>query len=688
MDLRVTEAPASPAEREAVDSVLGPPESGWSGGARTPLDGHVAIGGLSRARDRRRLLLPALHALQDRVGWISSASLGYLCARLDVAPAEVYGVASAYALFRYEPGPPVVVHVCDDVACRAACGGDPTGPIAARFGPAGSALGRVDGRAAVTWQPSPCLGHCEHGSAALVQQAGERGGRATLAPFTADDLGHLVSLLTPERSGAPGTPDGSDGPDPMGGLLDLGSLPVPLALVPQVVAEDVGSAGGPGAPGWTEGPGPRLLRRVGRVDPTSLDAYRAAGGYGPLRRAIELGPTGVIAELKDAKLLGRGGAAFPTGAKWEAVARNPVRPHYFVANADESEPGTFKDRVFLDHDPYALVEALTIAGITTGAEQGFVYVRGEYPLGASRLEHAVGEARAKGFLGSDVMGSGLAFDLEIRRGAGAYIAGEETALFNSIEGRRPEPRNKPPFPVDRGLFDRPTGVNNVETLLAVLEVLRIGGLAYAAVGTSGSTGTRLFCLSGRVTRPGLYEVPMGATLGALLSMAGGVAGGRPLQAVLLGGAAGTFVGPEDLDLPLSFEGAREAGATLGSGVVVVLDDTVDVAGVLERVARFFRDESCGQCVPCRVGTQRQEEVLGRLVAGRPLESVDAELALLTDLDVVMRDASICGLGQTATSLVTSALRRGLVPGVVGNGVTRDKAAAARASGDGEREDGT
>ncbi len=679
MDLRVTEAPASPAERKALDSVLGPPESGWSGGARTLLDGHVAIGGLARAKKRRHLLLPALHALQERIGWISSPALGYLCERLDVAPAEVYGVASAYALFRFEPGPPVVVHVCDDVACRAACGGDPTEPIAARFGSAGSVLGRVGGRGAVTWRPSPCLGHCEHGSAALVQQAGERGGRATLAPFSADDLDRLVSLATADGSdapdgphgsdgsGAPDGPHGLDGSDNLGGLLNLGSLTVPLALVPQVGAEGLETAGGAGAPGWVEEPGPRLLRRIGRVDPRSLDAYRAAGGYEPLRRAIELGPAGVIAELKDAKLLGRGGAAFPTGAKWEAVARNPARPHYFVANADESEPGTFKDRVFLDHDPYALVEALTIAGITTGAEQGFVYVRGEYPLAASRLEHAVAEARARGFLGSDVMGSGLAFDVEIRRGAGAYIAGEETALFNSIEGRRPEPRNKPPFPVDRGLFDRPTGVNNVETLLAVLEVLRIGGLAYAAVGTPGSTGTRLFCLSGRVTRPGLYEVPMGTTLGELLSMAGGVAGGRPLQAVLLGGAAGTFVGPEDLDLPLSFEGARAAGATLGSGVVVVLDDTVDTGGVLARVARFFRDESCGQCVPCRVGTQRQEEILGRLAAGRPLESVDAELALLTDLDTVMRDASICGLGQTATSLVTSALRRGLVPGVTGDG---------------------
>ncbi len=615
MDLRTTDTPASAAERSAVDDVLGPPESGWFGGERTALDGHVAVAGLSLAKSRRHLLLPALHAIQARTGWISLPALGYLCQRLDLPPAEAYGVASAYALFSFEPVAPVVLHVCDDVACRARCGGDPTEELAERYGPPGR-------RTPVTWQPSPCLGHCEHGSAALVQLAGEHGGFASVAPFAAGDMDRIVAL-------------GAD--------LDLADFPDPLALVPQAGAE-----------------GTRLLRRVGHVDPSSLDAYRAAGGYEALRRALELGPEGVIAELEASKLLGRGGAAFPTGAKWEAVARNPVRPHYFVANADESEPGTFKDRVLLDCDPFALVEALTVAGLTVGAEKGFVYVRGEYPTAARRLAHAAAEARTRGLLGDDVAGSGLRFDLEVRRGAGAYIAGEETALFNSIEGSRPEPRNKPPYPVDRGLFGKPTGVNNVETLLSVLEVLTLGGAAYAQLGTPGSTGTRLFCLSGRVARPGLYEVEMGTSLGALLELGGGVHGGRPLRAVLLGGAAGSFVGPEDLDLPLSFEGARDAGATLGSGVVVVLDDTVDVTSVVARVARFFRDESCGQCVPCRVGTERQEEVLSRLRAGRPLGSVDAELTLLADLDAVMRDASICGLGQTASSLVSSALRRGLL----------------------------
>jgi NADH-quinone oxidoreductase subunit F len=254
------------------------------------------------------------------------------------------------------------------------------------------------------------------------------------------------------------------------------------------------------------------------------------------------------------------------------------------------------------------------------------------------------------------MGFGFTFDIELRRGAGAYICGEETALFNSIEGFRGEPRNKPPFPVDVGLFSKPTVVNNVESLINVLDIVEGGGAAFAEIGTEASTGTRLLCLSGRVERPGLYEAPFGVTLREVLDMAGGVTGGRQLQAVLLGGAAGGFVGPDKLDLELSFEATREAGVTLGSGVVMVFDDTVDLVPVLLRIAAFFRDESCGQCVPCRVGTVRQQEALLRLASERPRGSVEQELALLSEIAQVMQDASICGLGQTAASAVESAIR--------------------------------
>jgi NADH-quinone oxidoreductase subunit F len=629
VDLRLTaKAAATDAERAAVDEVLGPPLSQWEGGARRPQDAHVAFGGRA-ARAQRHLLITVLHAVQERAGWISPGALDYVAERLTVPPAEAYGVASFYAMFRTAPSPGAVVHICDDVACKVAGAESLCAEMARRFGAEGTDA--AFNGTGVTWQRSPCLGKCDQGSAALIQQAGAAAPRRDLAPVTLDTIWQA---------------------------LTVGESPaeVPLGvLVPQL--SQSGSS--------RTDSGVSLLRRLGRVDPASLGSYRAAGGYEMLRRALALGSQGVIREVRDAKLMGRGGAAFPTHIKWDAVAANPVRPKYVVCNADESEPGTFKDRVLMEADPYALVEALTVMGYACGAEQGYIYIRGEYPTAEGRLRHAIDTARAHGFLGADVMGEGFTFDIEIRRGAGAYIAGEETALINSLEGKRAEPRNKPPFPAQSGLFGKPTAVNNVETLLSVLEILRVGGPAYAAVGTPASTGTRLFCLSGCVETPGLYEYDFGVTLRDVIAGAGGVAGGRPLQAVLLGGAAGVFVGPSALDMPLTFEGARAAGATLGSGVVLVLDDTVSVPDLLRRITRFFRDESCGQCVPCRVGTVRQEELVARLadpVSGKPapLGSVATELALLKDIGYVTRDASICGLGQTALSAVESAVKLGLI----------------------------
>jgi NADH-quinone oxidoreductase subunit F len=663
VDLRLGAATAATdAEREAVASVLGPPESGWDGGQRQAADGHVAFGGRA-ARGRRHLLIPVLHAVQERIGWISPGALDHVCERLTVPPADAYGVASFYALFRTTPSPGTVVHVCDDIACQANGAEQLCEQLQRRFGAEGtetphdSATKAANGTGgSVTWQRSPCLGQCERGSAALIQRAGGDPARIALAPADPDAIWQSISTSqggfaapsTPERGETPLSPPfpgepGTTQPGPRGlppaGLGSRASRP----LVPQMGSPDL-----------------RLLRRVGRVNPASLDSYRAEGGYEMLRRAVGYGPQGVLREVKDAKLLGRGGAAFPTAIKWEAVAANPVRPHYVVCNADESEPGTFKDRVLLEQDPYALVEALTVMGYACSAQQGYIYVRGEYPLAEARLNHAVAAARARGLLGPDVMGEGFSFDIEVRRGAGAYIAGEETALINSLEGKRAEPRNKPPFPAQSGLFGKPTAINNVETLLCVLEILRIGGPAFAALGTERSTGTRLFCLSGCVERPGLYEYEFGVTLRAVIEQAGGVRGGRPLRAVLLGGAAGSFVGPDALEVPLTFEGVRDIGATLGSGVVLVLDDRLDIGALLNRITRFFRDESCGQCVPCRVGTVRQEELVARLVRGAPLGSVSQELSLLEDISSVTRDASICGLGQTAVAAVQSAVRLGLI----------------------------
>jgi NADH-quinone oxidoreductase subunit F len=447
----------------------------------------------------------------------------------------------------------------------------------------------------------------------LVTQAGKDPAERSIAPASAADVQRALAGELPQRMVA----------DP----------------VPQQGSEQV-----------------RLMRRYGIVDPESLDSYRAHGGYEALRRAFALGQAGVIREVSESRLLGRGGAAFPTGRKWEAVARQPVRPHYLVCNADESEPGTFKDRTVFEHDPFSVIEAMTIAAYATGCEHGYLYLRGEYPLAWERLVHAVAEARRHGLLGEDIMGQGMRFDIELRKGAGAYICGEETALFNSIEGFRGEPRNKPPFPVDAGLFQKPTVVNNVETLVNVLDIILEGGGHFAETGTEGSTGMRLFCLSGCVRRPGIYEAPFGVTLREVIEMAGGVPEGRELRAVLLGGAAGAFAGPELLDLELSFEATRAAGVTLGSGVIMVLDDTVPLVPILLRIAAFFRDESCGQCVPCRVGTVRQQEALLRLANGRPRESVGDEIALLDEIARGMRDASICGLGQTAANAIESAVK--------------------------------
>jgi NADH-quinone oxidoreductase subunit F len=320
-----------------------------------------------------------------------------------------------------------------------------------------------------------------------------------------------------------------------------------------------------------------------------------------------------------------------------------------VCNADESEPGTFKDRVLMEEDPFAIVEAMAIAAFAAGCEKGFVYIRGEYPLAAARLQHAIDASRAAGLT--------RGFDIEIRRGGGAYICGEETAIFESIEGRRGEPRNKPPFPVHAGLFGKPTVVNNVETLANVPHIILDGAGTFAAIGTPQSTGTRLFCLSGNIQFPGVYEAPFGITLRSLIEMAGGLHPGRTIRTVLLGGAAGTFLRPDELELPLTHEDTRAAGTTLGSGVVMVVDDTVDPRDLVRRIAHFFRDESCGQCVPCRVGTVRQEEALHRLSKTPTRDGLATEFALLDEIGVAMKDASICGLGQTAYTAIESAIKR-------------------------------
>ena len=385
-------------------------------------------------------------------------------------------------------------------------------------------------------------------------------------------------------------------------------------------------------------------------DTASLSQY---GNYPALARALGMKPEEVVNEVKASGLVGRGGAAFPTGIKWEGAAKAPGTEKYVICNADESEPGTFKDRILLIDDPHRTIEGMCIAAYAIGARKGYIYIRAEYPYILPVLANALGEARQAGLLGENILGSGFSFDIELRVGAGAYICGEETALFESIEGKRGFPRVKPPFPTTHGLFGKPTVINNVETLCNVPLILSQGSAEYRQIGTEKSPGPKLFCVSGDVNRPGLYEVPFGVTLRELLEMAGGVAEGRKLQSVLFGGAAGAFATPDHLDVKMTFEDLRAAGLPLGSGVVMVFDETRDLRDVLKRLGHFFAHESCGKCYPCQMGTQRQMEILDRISRGKVLEG---DLIRLQDVGWTMTDASLCGLGQTAASAVLSAIK--------------------------------
>jgi NADH-quinone oxidoreductase subunit F len=528
---------------------------------------------------------------------VSHGALNYISTSLPVSPAEAFGVATFYDLIATEERPGRVAWVCDDIACKARGIDDALANLAESFGDANTT---IDGG---MWRRSPCLGQCEKGSAAFVQVAG--GEDVVVAPFTVDQV------------------------------IDILSCDVPRSAVTHT----------PPTPGAT------LLG----TQTASLDEFQASGGYEALSRAIAIGPAAVLSEVDASGLRGRGGAAFPAGIKWNAVAGEDG-PKYVICNADESEPGTFKDRVLMEANPFGLIEALTIAAFAVGAEHGYIYIRGEYPIAYARLAAALDDAKDAGLLGDDIAGAGFSFDIELRKGAGAYICGEETALFNSIEGFRGEPRQKPPFPTQAGVFGRPTLVNNVESLMNIPAIVIDGGTAFAAIGTKESKGPKLFCVSGNVANPGVYEVVFGATTRDLVGLAGGVDG--EVAGVLIGGAAGSFITKDDFDLPLTFEDTRAHGIGLGSGVVLVFNTETDLCDIVQRIAHFFAEESCGVCVPCRAGTVRQEETLLRI--GSSTGDITNELELLADLDNVLRDASICGLGQAASAAVQSALSIGLI----------------------------
>ncbi|MFZ2348683.1 MAG: NADH-quinone oxidoreductase subunit NuoF [Candidatus Bipolaricaulis anaerobius] len=417
---------------------------------------------------------------------------------------------------------------------------------------------------------------------------------------------------------------------------------------------------------WTEGaPQPQeipffsrqmklVLRNCGTIDPEKIEEYIATGGYEALGKVVTLDPAEVIAAVKQSGLRGRGGAGFPTGTKWELVRAAAGDTKYVICNADEGDPGAFMDRAILEGDPHSVLEGMAIAAYAVGASRGYVYVRAEYPLAIRRLEVALAQARKLGLLGAQIFESDFSFDIELRMGAGAFVCGEETALMASIEGRRGEPRPRPPYPATHGLWGKPTLINNVETFANVRHIVLGGPAAFAAVGTEKSKGTKVFALAGKVRNTGLVEVPMGITLRELVfDIGGGVPAGREFKAVQIGGPSGGCLPASLLDIPVDYDSLSRHGAIMGSGGVIVLDDATCMVNMARFFLEFTADESCGKCVPCRVGTQMMLAILNRIVAG---EGTEQDLVRLTEIGDMMKNASLCALGQTAPNPVLSTLR--------------------------------
>ena len=541
----------------------------------------------------REALLPVLWDVQRAFGSISPAQVHAISHSLRVPEADIFGVIGFYTLFHDEPTGRRIIRVCTDPSCALAGADAVLHELCERLDiPPDS--NTDDGE--YTVEHSPCLGMCDFAPAALVSARAEM--EIALPHVTVD------TLL--------GNWDGD-------------------YFAPAGDADSV------------------LLDPTLTSAPQTLEGY---GDYAALRRALTaMPPEAVIAQVEQSSLIGRGGAAFPTGLKWKFTRATAGKTKYIVCNADESEPGTFKDRVLMEQVPHLLLEGIALGAYAVGTDKAYIFVRGEYPKATVILAAAIREAESAGLLGDAIMGSGFSLDIEIRRGAGAYICGEETALFEAIEGKRGFPRMKPPYPTTIGLFGKPTAVNNVETLCAVPGIINRGADWFKGIGTADSAGPKLVSVSGHIGRPGVYEIEPGITLRHFLDdVGGGVIG--DLRAVLMGGAAGTFLLPDEIDVRLTFEDLRAAGSTFGSGAIMVFNQTTDLRDVLLRLGRFFQHESCGKCFPCQLGTQRQVEILERLEVP---ENGDRERLL--DIGMTMTEASLCGLGHTAGIAVMSAMEK-------------------------------
>jgi formate dehydrogenase beta subunit len=527
-------------------------------------------------------LIPALQAIQERVGWLPREELEALSRDVRRPLYEIEGLISFYPHFRTDPPPAIALHACHDLSCWLQGADRRIEELRERYGD----------QADVEFTEVSCLGRCDAAPAVAVGEV----------PAAADDADALITAARTRHAAEP---------------------------VPRAYAGGAPWPNDPYAPGQ--------------------DRYAA------LRALLSgrLGADQVIGALEDSGLRGMGGAGFPAGRKWGLVAAQEATPKYVICNADESEPGTFKDRQILAEQPHLVLEGLLIGMAVTGAEEGWVFIRHEYGPEEAVIRREIESLRAAGLVGPDAAGSGRRLSVEVFTSPGGYILGEESALIECMEGHRGEPRNKPPFPGTYGLWGQPTLMNSVETLAHVPVILRRGAGWWQEQGTGGGTGLKFFAVSGHVERPGVYCVPMGTTARQLLELAGGVSGGRAVGAIQPGGASSNFLGPGQLDVPLTFEALAQAGSMLGSGALVVMAEGTDLLAAATNVLRFFRDESCGKCVPCRVGSAKAHRILAGVVAeGGGPDRVDGDIR---QLEETLRKTSICGLGQVALGPVVSVL---------------------------------
>jgi NADH-quinone oxidoreductase subunit F len=539
-----------------------------------------AVEVIRRYERPRAAMLPLLWLVQQNQGYISPEAEAWVGDLIGVSIAHVREVVSFYNMFRVQPAGRRELRICGSLPCYLRGAGDLLNRVreTLQISP-----GETTAGGEITLTEVECLCACEM---APMAQLDER----FVGPLEGENVDRILSdaLLDP------GQPESTPEPKPF-------------------ICSD----------------GPVLSRRFGDPDGAWFDAYVADGGYVAARKVVGgMTPEEVIAEVTKANLRGLGGAGFPTGKKWSFIPKQTAKPKYLVVNADEGEPGTFKDRYILERDPHALIEGILITAYAIGSRKAYVYIRGEYFRPAKRLQRAIEEAYAHGWLGRNVQGTSVDLDVVIHRGAGAYICGEETALLTSLEGGKGYPRIKPPFPAISGLFSCPTIVNNVETLACLPFILRDGAERFAQLGPESQGGTRLFCVSGHVAQPGVYEEPVGVTLRHLIERAGGVRNGNKLKAVIPGGISAKILTADEIDVAMDFNSLMAAGSMAGSGGVIVMDETTCMVEALYSAVRFFAHESCGQCSPCREGTGWVHRILRRIVAGQGrLQDLDDLLAI-------------------------------------------------------------